>query len=44
MEKELERLQKLDIIEQVNSLTSWMNPFVALPKEDNKTRIPLDTR
>ena len=44
MEEELERLQKLDIIEQVNGPTSWINPIVAVPKKDNKTRLCLDMR
>ena len=44
VEEELEHLQKLDIIEQVNGRTSWVNPLVAVPKKDNKIHLCLDMR
>ena len=44
MEEEHEGLQKLEIIEQVNGPTSWVNPTVAVPKKDNKIRLCLDMR
>ena len=44
VEEELERLQKLDIIEQVSSPTSWVNLIVAVRKKDNKIRLCLDMR
>ena len=44
MEEELERLQRLDIIEQVNGPNSWVNPIVAVPKKDDKIRLCLDMR
>ena len=34
----------MDIIEQVNGPTSWVNPIVAVPKKDNKIRLCLDMR
>jgi len=44
VEQELERLQSLDIIEPVSGPTSWLNPFVPVPKSDGNIRLCLDMR
>ena len=41
IEKELDRMVKLDVIEPVEEPTDWVNTYVAVEKED-KTRICLD--
>ena len=33
VEKELERLEELDIIEQVDAPTPWISPIVVVPKK-----------
>ena len=44
VEDEVDRLLKLEIIEPVNRLTSWLNPFVPIPKLDAAIRLCLDMR
>ena len=44
LENELNRLLKLNIIEPVNRPTSWLNPFVPVPKLDGSIRLCLDIR
>ena len=46
MEAELQRLQELDIIEDVNGLTPWVSPIVPAPKPGNpeQIRICVDMR
>ena len=44
VEQELERLQSLDIIEPVSGPTSWLNPFIPVPKSDGNIRLCLDMR
>ena len=44
VEDELDRLIQLDIIEPVNGPTSWLNPFVPVPKADGTIRLCLDMR
>ena len=41
---ELERLEKLAIIEKLDGLTTWLNPIVSVPKTPGKSRICLDMR
>ena len=35
---------KLDIIEKVDGLTTWVNPIVSVPKTPGKSRLYLDMR
>ena len=44
MEKELKRLEKLDIIETVEGLTPWISPIVVVPKKPGEVRICVDMR
>ena len=44
VEVELERLQRLDIIEPVTGPTSWVNPIVPVPKSNDRIRLCLDMR
>lgn len=44
VEKELERLEQLDIIEKVNGPTQWVSPIVVAPKKDGDIRICVDNR
>ena len=41
---ELQRLLDLDIIERVNGPTSWINPVVVVPKNNDRIRLCLDMR
>ena len=40
----LEELEALDVIEEVNGPTSWINPLVAVEKPNGDVRISLDMR
>ena len=44
MEKELKRLEKLDIIETVEGPTPWISPIVVVPKKSGEVRICVDMR
>ena len=44
MEKELKRLEELDIIEQVDGPTTWISPIVVVPKKSGDVRISVDMR
>ena len=42
VEKELERLQRLDVIERVEGPTPWISPIVVGPKKSGEVRICVD--
>ena len=44
VEKELERLGRLDIIERVEGPTPWISPIVVVPKKSGEVRICVDMR
>ena len=44
MENELDRLDKLDIIERVDGPTPWVSPIVVVPKKSGDVRICVDMR
>ena len=44
MEKELERLENLDIIEKVTGPTPWVSPIVVVPKSSGQVRLCVDMR
>ena len=44
VEKELQRLEDLDIIEKVDGPTPWINPIVVVPKKSGEVRICIDMR
>ena len=44
VEAELEKLEKQDIIEKVESPTPWTSPIVVVPKKDGGVRICVDMR
>ena len=44
VEKELEKLEKLDIIEKVEGPTPWISPIVVVPKKSGEVRICVDMR
>ena len=44
VEKELERLERLDIIEKVDGPTPWVSPIVVVPKDSREVRICVDMR
>ena len=44
VEKELEWLEKLDIIEKVDGPTPWVSPIVVVPKDSGEVRICVDMR
>ena len=44
MEKELERLENLDIIEKVTGPTPWVSPIVVVPKSTVEVRLCVDMR
>ena len=44
VEKELERLERLDIIERVEGPTPWISPIVFVPKKSGEVRICVDMR
>ena len=44
IEKELERLEWLDIIEKADGPTPWVSPIVAVPKKNGEIRICVDMR
>ena len=44
VEKELERLERLDIIEKVDGPTPWISPIVVVPKKSGEVRICIDMR
>ena len=44
MEKELKRLEKLDIIETVEGPTPWISPTVVVPKKSGEVTICVDMR
>ena len=44
VEKELERLENLDIIEKVTGPTPWVSPIVVVPKSSGQVRLCVDMR
>ena len=44
MEKELKRLEKLDIIKTVEGPTPWISPIVVVPTKSGEVRICVDMR
>ena len=44
VEKELQRLEDLDIIEQVGGPTPWVSPIVVVPKKTGEIRLCVDMR
>ena len=42
VEKELERLETLDIIERVEGPTPWISPIVVGPRKSGEVRICVD--
>ena len=44
VEKELERLESLDIIEKVTGPTPWVSPIVVVPKSSGQVRLCVDMR
>ncbi|MCG8046730.1 MAG: RNase H-like domain-containing protein [Candidatus Thiodiazotropha endolucinida] len=44
VEKELERLESLDIIEKVDGPTDWVSPIVIAPRKNGDIRICVDMR
>lgn len=44
VEKELKRLEELDIIEEVTGPTPWVSPIVVVPKKSGEVRICVDMR
>lgn len=44
VEKELQRLQDLDIIETVDGPTPWVSPIVVVPKKSGEIRLCVDMR
>ena len=44
VEKELERLENLDIIEKVTGPTPWVSPIVVVPKRSAQVRLCMDMR
>ena len=44
VEKELERLESLDIIEKVTGPTPWVSPIVVVPKSSGEVRLCVDMR
>ncbi|KAK3743590.1 hypothetical protein QZH41_010231, partial [Actinostola sp. cb2023] len=42
--RELERLEKLDIIEEITGPTPWVSPIVVVPKSSGEVRICFDMR
>ncbi|KAK3720930.1 hypothetical protein QZH41_014537, partial [Actinostola sp. cb2023] len=44
VERELERLEKLDIIEEITGPTPWVSPIVVVPKSSGEVRICVDMR
>lgn len=44
MERKIQQLLELDVIEPVSGATPWVNPVVIIPKPDNDIRLCLDMR
>ncbi|KAL5015077.1 hypothetical protein ScPMuIL_009347 [Solemya velum] len=44
VESELERLEKMDIIEKIQGPTPWINPVVVVPKKSEGVRLCIDMR
>ena len=44
VERELQRLEDLDIIEKVDGPTPWISPIVVVPKKNGETRLCVDMR
>ena len=44
VEKELERLENLDVIERIDGPTPWISPIVTVPKKTGGVRICVDMR
>ena len=44
VEKELKRLEELDIIKKVDGPTPWISPIVVVPKKSGEVRICIDMR
>ena len=44
IEKKLDELESMDILEKVNSPSQWVNPAVVVPKPNREVRLCVDTR
>ena len=44
VEAELERLEKLDVIEKVTGPTPWISPVVVVPKKNKGVNVCVDMR
>ena len=44
VEKELQRLEQLDVIETVDGPTEWVSPIVVVQKKNGKIRLCVDMR
>ena len=44
IEKKLDQLESMDIIEKVNSPSSWVSPVVVVPKPNRQVRLCVDMR
>ena len=44
LERKLQELEELDIIERVNGPSSWVSPVVVIPKDNGDIRLCLDMR
>ena len=44
IEKKLDQLESMDIIEKVNSPSSWVSPVVVVPKPNGEVRLCVDMR
>ena len=44
VDKELDRLEKMDVIEKVDGPTPWISPIVVVPKKNGGVRICVDMR
>ena len=44
VEKKLDQLESMDIIEKVNSPSSWVSPVVVIPKPKGEVRLCVDVR
>ena len=44
LDKKLDQLEKLDVIEKVNGPTPWISPLVVIPKSNDDVRACVDMR